>query len=183
TDIGGERRAINGLTPRIPRSVRGGLAALFGTTALFSLVEPAAAAVVTWDGSESTDWNDPNNWDGGAPPTNADIVSLDTEGPSAPIVGAGVTANGDNIFIGTYANGELTIIDGGDVVSSGAIYIGNGFAPLTGGALVSGVGSTLTTTGTAFIGRYGNGELRIEDGATVTNSATILGSVAGSSGL
>ncbi len=158
-------------------------ALLFGTAALLTAAAPASAAVVTWDGSESSDWSDGDNWDTAAPPTSADKASLDTVGPSAPVIGAGVSGVSGDVFVGSYAHGAFTIQDGGDLVSSGGIYIGNGFTPLTGAALVTGAGSTWTSAGAAFVGRYGLGELHIENGGQVSNTATVVGGLANSHGL
>ena len=40
-------------------------------------------AVTTWDGSSSTDWNTPANWDTGAVPTSADDVIIPDDSTTA----------------------------------------------------------------------------------------------------
>lgn len=170
-------KANFGAAKRLP------LALLLGTTALCGLVSPASAALAIWDGSESPDWLNPGNWDIGTPPTAADKVEIDTTGANAPVIGMGVTGHSQDIYVAYLANGLLTIRDGGGLLTDGIAYIGNGSPALTGIVRVTGAGSTWNVASTTIIGRYGNGELHVENGASVTGNSASIGSLAGVSGL
>ncbi len=80
----------------------------------------------TWDGSESSDWNAPNNWDLGYVPNNKvnvvipDVTSL----PNSPDLGSGSNATMYNIKIEN--NGNLTLSNGKDLVVYGDFTINSG---------------------------------------------------------
>lgn len=73
------------------------------------------AGDLTWDGSESTDWDDPDNWDGGAVPTSSFNVIIPNAAsvPNSPVISNGTTATCANLTLQTGAsltsNGELTL--------------------------------------------------------------------------
>ncbi|UPA27416.1 autotransporter outer membrane beta-barrel domain-containing protein (plasmid) [Shinella oryzae] len=75
----------------------------------------------------------------------------------------------------TIANGVLRINDGGRV-SNGIGTIGEGSQ---GDVEVSGAGSTWVNAGQLIVGSYGNGTLRIADGAAVTSEQGYVGAGAG----
>ena len=90
----------------------------------------------TWTGNVSTDWFTAGNWST-AVPTNTDDVTIDTVNPHATVVGtAGAAAN--NVFVGNFGTGMLTIQNGGTVSSNGGI-IGNNSGS-TGTVTVTGAG-------------------------------------------
>jgi hypothetical protein len=69
-----------------------------------------STTLVTWDGSESTDWNDGNNWSGGLTPTVTDRVSI----PSAPANQPLITTTNNAVFQLTIdAGASLTLGNGG----------------------------------------------------------------------
>ena len=86
------------------------------------------------------------------------------------------------LYIGRTDDGELTIDDGSDVVSSrGHLGFESG---VTGTVTVDGIGSTWTGGSHIYVGREGHGILTVTGGGTVTSSAWgIMGDVAGSTGV
>jgi hypothetical protein len=80
----------------------------------------------TWDGSESSDWNDPDNWDLGYVPNNKvnviipDVSSL----PNAPDLGSGTNATMYNIKIQN--NGELSLSNNMNLTVYGDFTIESG---------------------------------------------------------
>ncbi len=73
-------------------------------------------------------------------------------------------------YIGYSDEGSVTINNGSTMAVSKAYF---GYEAGSEGTInVDGSGSSLTSSGTMFIGRYGNGYLNITDGATVTQGAT-----------
>jgi len=73
------------------------------------------AGTLTWDGSESSDWNDPDNWDGGVVPTSSfDVIIPDAASvPNSPSINTGITATCANLTLQTGAtlnvDGDLTL--------------------------------------------------------------------------
>lgn len=73
------------------------------------------AGTLTWDGSTSIDWNDPDNWDGGVVPTSSfDVIIPDAASvPNSPSINVGVTATCANLTLETGAtlncDGDLTL--------------------------------------------------------------------------
>ena len=76
------------------------------------------AADRTWEGDVSTDWNDPNNWDGNTLPADDDDIFIDpTNYTNAPVLSAASAFDPDDIFIDNGAvftisgTGSLTVND------------------------------------------------------------------------
>lgn len=71
-----------------------------------------------WDGSESSDWSDPDNWSTASVPTLDDVVFIQGSVPNEPIVGNGTMAVAAAIKM---LNGiDLTIAEGGNLtINSG----------------------------------------------------------------
>ncbi|MDO9126851.1 MAG: hypothetical protein Q7U42_08285, partial [Parvibaculum sp.] len=93
--------------PRRPRRIPFFTAMLLGTTALVALPAHTAHAQSVWDGSASSDWDTPANWDTNAVPTNADNVVIDDVSVNAPVIGSGVSANVNHFYIGDVGTGSL----------------------------------------------------------------------------
>tara|TARA_R110002074_G_scaffold379533_1_gene557823 strand:- start:26 stop:2896 length:2871 start_codon:yes stop_codon:yes gene_type:complete len=169
------------------------LATLLATAA--SAILPASAlAASSWDGSASSAWDTPANWDTNAVPTGADDVTIDDVSVNTPVVGSGVTASTDSLFIGNVGSGALTIKGTGELTVGGDFGIGwdtGGTLKITGGGslisghaslgdaiaasgevLVSGAGSSWLATGIS-VGYEGTGSLTVSSGATVTGEAWI----------
>lgn len=63
------------------------------------------AATITWDGSASTNWNDPFNWDLGLVPTSADTVVI----PSGPVNQPALVANTTVLNLTINSGASLTL--------------------------------------------------------------------------
>lgn len=90
-------------------------------------------------------------------------------GSTALITGAGSTwTNSGDFFVGhnTDASGEVTIANGGKVTAGQHIILGD-LADSFGKLTVTGTNSTSTNDGDFNIGRFGDGELVVDDGGLV----------------
>ncbi len=67
------------------------------------------SGTLTWDGSESSDWNTPENWDGNAVPTSAHDVIIPEVDTNNPVVTGGSSASIMSLIIS--ANGQLTVAE------------------------------------------------------------------------
>jgi len=69
------------------------------------------SGTLTWDGSESDDWDDPDNWDGGVVPTSSfDVIIPDAASvPNTPVIYNGTIATCANL---TLESGALMVNDG-----------------------------------------------------------------------
>ena len=118
-------------------------------------------AVVTWDGSASTDFAADANWDtGSAPDGTSDVVIPDTSSINNPTLGADITIN------------SLT-------VSANATIVGNASYTITCDGEADGTGAT--TSGYA-VHMAGNGTIGTDLNITVTTAATTLVSLIPASG-
>ena len=118
-------------------------------------------AVVTWDGSASTDFAADANWDtGSAPDGTSDEVIPDTSSINNPTLGADITIN------------SLT-------VSANATLVGNASYTITCDGEADGTGAT--TSGYA-VHMAGNGTIGTDLNITVTTAATTLVSLVPASG-
>ncbi|MEQ8266235.1 MAG: autotransporter domain-containing protein [Parvibaculum sp.] len=164
-------------------------ALLLGTTALVAVPAHTAHAQSVWDGSASGDWDTNANWDTNAVPTGADDVTIDDVTVNAPVIGTGVNASTDSLYIGDAGTGSLTVTGTGELNVGGDFYVGNdGTGALTvqtGGSLiaghatfggnlggdgegsVTGAGSSWLGTGMS-VGYEGTGSFTVSDGGAVT---------------
>ena len=118
-------------------------------------------AVVTWDGSASTDFAADANWDtGSAPDGTSDVVIPDTSSINNPTLGADITIN------------SLT-------VSANATIVGNASYTITCDGEADGTGAT--TSGYA-VHMAGNGTIGTDLNITVTTAASTLVSLVPASG-
>lgn len=156
-------------------SLRPLMAVLLASTALAVLSTAPMAATLNWDGSESTDWFDPDNWTPPGPPGPADNAVIDVV---TPVVVDAQQADIVNLLVGDSLGGDLVIRNGGVVDgTNGEIGVNAGSeATVT----VTGAGSRWNMAGSAFVGRAGTGRLNIEDGAEVTSSFAQIGGTDGS---
>lgn len=90
-------------------------------------------------------------------------------------------ANGEFLTIGYAGAGVLNILRGGIVIAHHAMI---GYAPAPAGTLstVAVDGSTWRVNGSLFVGNDAGGELRITNGASVTNGLCVVGARPGASG-
>jgi T5SS/PEP-CTERM-associated repeat protein len=176
--------------------------ALLPSAALLGFAPMAAAQTVTWDGSESDDWTDADNWDIGAPGAGDDVVidiypgatissgvfsaaTLNigpTDDGSLEITGAGtsLTLTGDAVVAQDYFSvGDLLVTDGGffsaNAVTAGQDYFSSGLIE------VSGANSRLEAS-SITIGDHGFGLFQVYDGATVETDDLFLGFASDSPG-
>jgi len=143
-----------------------------------------------WDGSESADWRDGNNWVGGSAPTGAGTVQLsDTiPNPGIPVAtmptidGGGVTINTALIGYSQAQGGiTLTISNGASFVATSVIVgEGNNAMALADRATQSGtvnlLGGSTSTVNSLTIGSYGDGVVNITGASKVTAGSLALGS-------
>ncbi len=104
-------------------------------------------------------------------PSSAYAQSVTLGGDTDPLVAGDIDASTD-LLIGTWTTGSMTIAGGAQVVSSsGSVgsYGGDGTV------LITGDGSSWTTSGRLGVGGYGLGNLTIEDGATASSGDGIVG--------
>lgn len=137
---------------------------LLGTTALVAVPAAPAHAQSVWDGSASSGWDTPANWDTNAVPTGADNVVIDDVSANAPVAGDGVNAEAAGITLGATGAGSLTV-EGTGTLTVGDMYIGD-----------AGSGSVLVQDGGSI---SGNAYVSLGDGATGVGEAVVTG--AGSS--
>lgn len=86
----------------------------------------------TWDGSESSDWNDPDNWTAGVPDSNDDVTIPDcTALPNCPVVDGITSAVTKNLTVDE--NATLTIENGGSLSPTDDVLINGAFTIDPGG--------------------------------------------------
>lgn len=137
--------------------------------AVSAVMAATSQAQIVFNGSSGDSWFTGASWDGGALPTSADDVWLNTGG-SPTVDGAG--AVGNTVTVGLFGfTGNLTVDAGADLTTAGAIVIANDVAD-TGSVVNNGLINVGTSTylhaGTA--GFVNNGTLNTAD--------LILGNVA-----
>ncbi len=87
----------------------------YGTQRSFSTTDYTE---ITWDGSESSDWNTAGNWDlGTVPNSNHNITIPETD--NDPVVGSSGSASCTNLTINE--NVTLTVNPGGSLITNGTI--------------------------------------------------------------
>jgi len=100
---------------------------------------------------------------------------------------AGVSSkwsNASDFFVGSSSGASLSILDGGEVTNPGG-YIGdssNDTGTVTVSGKNAGVSSKWTNTGNLWVGRAGEGTLRIENGGEVSNQTGLIALNANSQG-
>ncbi|MBT1157588.1 autotransporter domain-containing protein [Aminobacter anthyllidis] len=159
--------------------------ASMASTVLCSLA--AAAHAQTWEGDQSSDWFNGDNWSGGSTPAGTAVIVNQPGAPNAPSIGT-PGASTSTIFIGGVAGASLNIVNGGSLASTSAIVgnsSANGAPPASsqiGEATVTG-GNSTWTTGDLNVGFYGSGTLSIAAGGSVEAAHASVATQAGSGGL
>ncbi|MGE8667930.1 MAG: autotransporter domain-containing protein [Achromobacter mucicolens] len=149
---------------------------------------PAIAQNITWNGTQSADWQDAQNWSSASLPGSTGYLFINSVTPNAPVIASG-SAQAGVIFLGAIGGPSLTV-QNGSLLTSGSAIIGNstnGFTPGTselqsGTATINGVGTQWTAE--AFsVGFYGTGTLNVTGGGkAIASTAVTLGSHTGSLG-
>lgn len=138
---------------------------------------PGGPAV--WDGLQSTDWFTAANWISNAVPTVADEVTINTATPNRTVIDRMGAASAD-ILIGTAAGATGNLAIDGTLSSDGDARVGaNGGS---GTVLVSGSGSSWLISGELALALQGGtsaGSVTVRDGASLVNSGTTVGGIAG----
>ena len=144
------------------------------------LAASISAHAQTWDGSDSTDMSDGNNWIGGvAPAPGANIVITGPAVLMPTIDGDTVTAN--VLYVGHDAIdgvAELDLINGTSLTTSSA-SIGEASNNNAGNlleedeGLVALSGASDWATGWLNIGAYGDGTVVVSDGSTLTATTSL----------
>ena len=99
---------------------------------------------------------------------NSFLGFSDTTKGTATISNSGTIWNIQNLTLGNEGQGELNIMEGGEVSSLASIF---GYDVRSTGTLnISGDDSSWKNANDLTIGRFGNGYLNITDGGTATNS-------------
>ena len=80
------------------------------------VVVSSCGGTITWDGSVSSDWNTPGNWDGNQVPTANDDVVIPEVVTNNPVITNGVDGQAQSLTIS--ANGYLTIANNGSLTVS-----------------------------------------------------------------
>ncbi|MGE8619375.1 MAG: autotransporter domain-containing protein [Achromobacter spanius] len=149
---------------------------------------PVLAQSITWNGTQSNDWQDTLNWSTGTLPGSSGNLFINSVTPNVPII-ENSSAVAGVIYIGAIGGPSLTLQNGGQLISDTAIISNstNGLTPgvselQSGTATINGAGSQWDAN--AFnVGFYGTGTLNITGGGKAIASTTVtLGSHVGSHG-
>jgi outer membrane autotransporter protein len=188
------------------------LSLIVSTTLIVALFSQAAPANITTTGDVDPLYDDSDPWhiDGDLTigvTSNANMAITDGSGINShySFIGYDSTASGlvtvtgeqsywehlNELYVGFFGQGELTVSDSGKVISDEGIYIGGGMMWYLGShedtndlpsqlnsigqVTVTEPNSIMHTDGSLFVGACGQGELTISDGATVTNYYTWIG--------
>lgn len=87
-----------------------------------------------WTGAISSDWNNSGNWSTGNVPTSNDNVSIPTGTPYSPVIGSGVHAYCDNLYL--YTNVILTQNAGSYFYCYGTFDAGYGQFTMNGSSIL-----------------------------------------------
>ena len=152
---------------------------------LLSLIFTSRLSAQVWEGTLSSDWLTPGNWDTGTLPALNNDVFIDLTVPNATVITTG-NALADDIFIGNNASGQLSILSGANLNSDRNARIANNAAS-NGIVLVNGVNGGLASTWDVGVdlevGNSGVASLTIEDGGLVDTGRNVrVGDNAGSMG-
>jgi hypothetical protein len=160
------------------------------TTVTGTWTHSVTSTVVTWNGSASTDWNNPANWTitqgaPSTPPSSSDVVQLGTAAFTfQPKITSAATAK--NILFGSAQAVILTMDPGGSLTTQGNIsgsWSGNATHSIIVGAQTLTVnGSVLLSDGTASHAidlSIGTGTLALTGSLTESGGANISFSGAG----
>jgi hypothetical protein len=144
-------------------------ALLYSLCCLFLSFTGLCAGDIWWSGGISSDWGTPGNWGGGVLPGSGDQVYINQGDPNTPIpvfpVIAAAEPNVNNISIGDWGHGTLTITSGGSITSLNNINAGD-----KGDGTLYISGGTVTANGMIKVGykgpygASGNGDVNMTSG-------------------
>jgi subtilase-type serine protease len=152
---------------------------LTGAYALSLLsASPAMAQLTTWNGSQSSQWQDALNWTPNTLPTLSSFLYINSVTPNAPVID-NVSAQAGTVFLGAVGGPSLTVQNGGQLTSDSAIIgnSNNGLVPgmelESGTATITGIGSKWTATSFS-VGFIGTGTMTVSSGAQAISSQTAM---------
>ena len=135
----------------------------------------STTAAEVWEGNISDDWFTPGNWDTGSLPALNTDVFIDLTVPNATVISAG-NALADDIFIGSNATGNLSILAGANLNSDRNARIANN-ATADGTVIVAGVNGGVQSSWDVGldleVGNSGVALLNIENGGLVNTSRNV----------
>lgn len=123
---------------------------------IFTLASVYTPQTLTWDGSESTVWNEPLNWNNNAVPTQLDEIIIPAAMPNDPIIS--ITNAACNAINTLESGATLTINPGaaltvyGDFTNNGDVYILSPTDSNAGGSLID--NGIIYGSGNFFVERY-----------------------------
>ncbi|MEQ9285307.1 MAG: T9SS type A sorting domain-containing protein [Cyclobacteriaceae bacterium] len=111
----------------------------------------------TWDGSESSDWNDPDNWTAGVPDSDDDVTIPDcTALPNCPVIDG--TTSADTKKLTVDQNATLIVQGGGSLSSADKVEID--------GAFTVDPGATFSAADDVEVGKNNDNAIFTNDGTT-----------------
>ncbi|WP_377297883.1 autotransporter domain-containing protein [Rhizobium sp. SGZ-381] len=139
-----------------------------------SLVQPALADSVYWNGPAGGDWFSDANWVwDGHTPLAGDTATINTSGP---LIGAGTTGSAGTLLVGTGQTGSLSI--NGTLANTSATL---GYSAAAEGTVtVSGI---WTVSGSLYVGNDGEGTVSIGGGSVTAGTAYLGAGVTGTGAL
>ncbi|RCS24840.1 autotransporter outer membrane beta-barrel domain-containing protein [Phyllobacterium salinisoli] len=137
---------------------------------MFVASKPAAAQTTNWNGSQDSNWFNPNNWSNGAP--NSSMAAYIDNSTRNPVIIATPGALAGATMVPRTGTGVSLRIEGGGTLTSSSIARIGDLAGSAGAATVTGTGSTWTVNFTGsdesfVIGAVGTGTLDITSGGSV----------------
>jgi len=162
---------VNTKKPFIPQNERREKMKRILVVLLVSLIASVASATVVWDGSDSSNWADGNNWS--ANPSSTERRNIPSNGTNAPIVSSNSTAG--VVHQGRNDVSPYTVLSSTLTVSGGTLTVTSGGTELVSVAYTTGLTNNLTVNGGNLVVYRGDGtgEIRLQH----TTGATCVGNV------
>jgi hypothetical protein len=157
-----------------------GAGASFSFVVLIQAAQPnevAPFADKVWDGSTSTAWGEPTNWEGGVVPDSASSVLIPTGTlPNLPVLSADVQVTNLNVGTGSSLTlGGYTLTAWGNVDALGTITGGSLWMRGAGTLLGGNLPGVRISGGTALQrATHASGAVSINDGSLVVNGSAPL---------
>ncbi len=165
---------ISGITDDIDADIRNTVTPDMGADEFNS----CGAALITWLGGTSTDWNTAANWCGNAVPTSTTSALIPAGTVFQPLI-----SNADARAISvTIASGTSLTMSGGYnlILSSGSVFTNNGTftaSSSTGAIIFAGAGTVAGTSTTSFNNITTNGNLALTTAPVITGTFQINGGI------
>jgi hypothetical protein len=133
------------------------------------LVTTAPGASVLWDGSESTDWSNGDNWSTSSPPGIGDVARIEGTPANQPVIST--NAGSIDFLSMTNSDGVSSSLE---VTTGGTLNVNTGAATVVLGtsadSTINITGGTMTSTGQFYVGYSSfKGTLNISDGSVTAD--------------